>query len=897
MRIGGFVLNLRAIGVSTVLAVVVTGLAGVPAAGTAESESSYIVELAPGETPFAVSSDVVDESAITETFDSVLTGFAAELTSSEVEDLRSSPGVVAVYEDQPVSISATQADAPWNLSRLDQSTPPADNFYTYPDTAGSGTRIYVVDTGISPNASQFGSRLLPGMTAILDGRGTADCNSHGTHVAGIAASTTYGVAKLANVVPVRVFGCSGETYTSTVLTGLDWILANHPSGVPGIVNMSLVSVDPVAPGTPDPLTNAVNTMSNQGFVMVVAAGNSNADACNYTPSRAADALTVAATTSTDARASYSNFGTCVDLFAPGSSISSLQWNNPGGSSVKSGTSMAAPHVAGIVAVGWGMAPSSTASAIVTQVIGQALPNQVTSQGPGSTRLLSSLTALNGGSITYPSTTGALAILKAYFAGGGTSGPLGAPSTDLQTLSCPQGASNCLAQFAGGLIVWSSQFGAFSMNALGADYYLSSGGVAGSLGFPTSHWEPFSAGGVSGTLQYFQNGMVLSSSTTGTFAVLNGAIRNAWGTTGGSGGTLGWPTGDRMPSGTGFQQAFQRGTIYETASGTAGVLSGAIATYWTTGSNGQRLGSPTSQPGPWSAGGVSGTLQYFQNGMVLSSSTTGTFAVLNGAIRNAWGTTGGSGGTLGWPTGDRMPSGTGFQQAFQRGTIYETASGTAGVLSGAIATYWTTGSNGQRLGSPTSQPGPWSAGGVSGTLQYFQNGMVLSSSTTGTFAVLNGAIRNAWGTTGGSGGTLGWPTGDRMPSGTGFQQAFQRGTIYETASGTAGVLSGAIATYWTTGSNGQRLGSPTSQPGPWSAGGVSGTLQYFQNGMVLSSSTTGTFAVLNGAIRNAWGTTGGSGGTLGWPTGDQESRADGLMQQFQRGFVLLPSGGGTAIIGS
>ena len=657
--------NLREIGVATVLAVVVTGLVGVPAAGVAESESSYIVELAPGETPFAVGSDAVDETAVTETFDSVLTGFAAELTPSEAEALRSSPGVVAVYEDQPVSISATQADAPWNLSRLDQSNPPADNFYTYPDTAGSGTRIYVVDTGISPNASQFGSRLLPGMTAIPDGRGTADCNSHGTHVAGIAASTTYGVAKLANVVPVRVFGCSGETYTSTVLTGLDWILANHPSGVPGIVNMSLVSVDPVAPGTPDPLTNAVNTMSNQGFVMVVAAGNSNADACNYTPSRAADALTVAATTSTDARASYSNFGTCVDLFAPGSSISSLQWNNPGGSSIKSGTSMAAPHVAGIAAVGWSMAPSSPASAIVTQVLDQALPNQVTSQGASTTRLLSSVAALHGGSITYPSTTGSLAILRAYFAGGGNSGPLGAPSTDLQTLNCAQSASNCLAQFAGGLIVWSSQFGAFTMTA-GASPYLANGGPNGVLGVPTTADNLITGPMGNGSGQNFQNGTILASAA-GAF-LIRPPIAAAHASLGWVRGSLGWPTGEMTCSTGQCSQTFQGGTLIKPTLGAAYVIAvGPVGdAYLASGGPTGPLGLPTTANNPIASPMGNGSGQNFQNGTILASAA-GAF-LIRPPIAAAHASLGWVRGSLGWPTGEMTCSGGQCSQTFQGGTL-------------------------------------------------------------------------------------------------------------------------------------------------------------------------------------------------------------------------------------
>jgi subtilisin family serine protease len=380
----------RAVGVLSVTAAVVSSLVGVTtvpvAVPAAEPTSAFIVELAPGETALDVSSEIAEnlntDIQIDETFDTLLDGFSAELTPSEVQALQARPDVLAVYPDLPVSINATQTDAPWNLSRLDQSTAPADATYTYPDSAGSGARIYVVDTGVSANPAQFGSRLLPGFTAISDGNGTADCNGHGTHVAGTVASTTYGVAKQASIVPVRVFGCTGSALTASVLAGLDWIAANHPAGTPGIVNLSLGSADPVTTTT-DPLTTAVNTMSDRGFVMVVAAGNSNANACTYSPARAAKALTVGATTASDARAGYSNFGSCIDLFAPGSDIRSLQWNNPSGSTVMSGTSMAAPHVAGVAALVWGEGPSATASAVQSSTVADAVAGSVSSPGLGS----------------------------------------------------------------------------------------------------------------------------------------------------------------------------------------------------------------------------------------------------------------------------------------------------------------------------------------------------------------------------------------------------------------------------------------------------------------------------------------------------------------------------------
>jgi subtilisin family serine protease/putative cell wall-binding protein len=400
----------HSVGGLLVTAAVVSSLVGVttvPVVMTAaEPTSAFIVELAPGETALDVSSEVAEDLRtyieIAETFDTLLNGFSAELTPSEIEALQASPEVLAVYPDLPVSINAPpQTDAPWNLSRLDEDRAPADSTYNYPASAGSGARIYVVDTGVAANSAQFGSRLLPGFDAISDGDGRTDCNGHGTHVAGTVASTTYGVAKQASIVPVRVFACDGTAFTSSVIAGLDWIAEDQPDGTPGIVNLSLGSADPV-PVADDLLSTAVNKMSDLGFVMVVAAGNSTADACDYSPSRAAKTLTVAATTAADARASYSNFGACVDLFAPGSSIESLQRSDPLGSTVKSGTSMAAPHVAGVAALFLAESPSKTAREIEAQIIADAVLGWVSDVEEGSPNRLANVepgAATAGGTFT------------------------------------------------------------------------------------------------------------------------------------------------------------------------------------------------------------------------------------------------------------------------------------------------------------------------------------------------------------------------------------------------------------------------------------------------------------------------------------------------------------------
>jgi subtilisin family serine protease len=222
-----------------------------------------------------------------------------------------------------------------------------------------------------------------GYTAINDGRGTSDCNGHGTHVAGTVGGTTWGVAKNTRLVAVRVLDCRGSGTTSGVIAGVDWVTANHVK--PAVANMSLGG------GTSSTLDAAVNNAVAAGVTMVVAAGNSNVDACTASPARAASAITVGATTNTDARASYSNFGSCLDIFAPGSSITSAWYTSNTSTSTISGTSMAAPHVAGAAALYLQGNPTASPSAVTSAIIGDATTGKVTSAGSGSpNRLLYTL---------------------------------------------------------------------------------------------------------------------------------------------------------------------------------------------------------------------------------------------------------------------------------------------------------------------------------------------------------------------------------------------------------------------------------------------------------------------------------------------------------------------------
>ena len=270
-------------------------------------------------------------------YDKVLKGFAATLSPGAVAMLQSDPDVAYIEQDGVVTTTTTQSGATWGLDRIDQRSQPLSGTYTYTST-GTGVRAYIIDTGIQTSHPQFGGRA----SAVYDALGGngQDCNGHGTHVAGTVGSSTYGVAKNVMLRAVRVLDCSGSGSNSGVIAGMNWVATNHIK--PAVANMSLGG------GFSSATNSAANSLASAGVFLAVAAGNSNADACNSSPSSAANTTTVAASTSTDARASYSNWGGCVDLYAPGSSITST-WINSGTNTI-SGTSMATPHVTGVAAL-------------------------------------------------------------------------------------------------------------------------------------------------------------------------------------------------------------------------------------------------------------------------------------------------------------------------------------------------------------------------------------------------------------------------------------------------------------------------------------------------------------------------------------------------------------------
>jgi subtilisin family serine protease len=325
----------------------------------------------------AAGKDLVKEygGSVDKTFGKALNGWSATLSATEARRLAADPAVASVEQNQRVTLTATQTNAPWGLDRVDQALLPLSGTYTYPDSAGSGVTVYVIDTGVRITHQQISGRASHGYDAVDGDNNASDGNGHGTHVATTIAGSTYGVAKKAKIVGVRVLNNSGSGTTAGVIAGIDWVTKNH-SG-PSVANMSLGG------GASATLDTAVRNSIASGVTYAVAAGNSSTSASSSSPARVAEAITVGATTSTDAKASYSNYGSALDIFAPGSSITAGWHTSDTATNTISGTSMATPHVAGAAAVYLAGHTSSTPAQVATALVNGAVTGKVTSAGSGS----------------------------------------------------------------------------------------------------------------------------------------------------------------------------------------------------------------------------------------------------------------------------------------------------------------------------------------------------------------------------------------------------------------------------------------------------------------------------------------------------------------------------------
>jgi subtilisin family serine protease len=360
----------RNLAVTAVAALTATGIgatSGTAAAAPPDGSrlGSYIVSLDPGSVPSQVAQQAARLGGrIEHVYTAALSGFAVRLPSALAERLRTLPGVAAVEEDAPIALTATQPGATWGLDRTDQRSLPLSTSYGYTAT-GAGVTAYVIDTGIQLAHADFAGRAVSGYDAV-DGGAADDCNGHGTHVAGTVGGSTYGVAKDVRLVAVRVLDCAGSGSIAGVIAGIDYVTADHAAGRPAVANMSLGG------GASTALDAAVARSIDDGVTYAVAAGNGNAagiaqDACKSSPARVAGALTVGASDPGDAPASFSNYGKCVDLFAPGVGITSAWHTTTTATNTISGTSMATPHVAGVAALYLqtraGASPATVGSAI------------------------------------------------------------------------------------------------------------------------------------------------------------------------------------------------------------------------------------------------------------------------------------------------------------------------------------------------------------------------------------------------------------------------------------------------------------------------------------------------------------------------------------------------------
>lgn len=360
--------------------------------------SQYIVVLQPQEDVDAVAAEAVNRfnGRLKHLYRSALRGFAIQLPAGAAETLARDPRVRLVEEDSIVEVSQSQDSPPWGLDRIDQRALPLDQGFYYGVGTAQAVTVHVIDTGIRPTHQEFAGRAFifadyvdddgdgdptdvgndDSDPSVPDGQ---DCHGHGTHVAGTIAGVNTGVAKYAIIQAHRALGCNGSGSTSGIIAAIDAVTADVVR--PAVVNMSLGG------GASTALDDAVRRSIAEGVTYVLAAGNSNKDASTTSPARVAEAITVGSTTSADARSSFSNYGPVLDLFAPGSSIVSAAHTSDTGRTTMSGTSMATPHVAGVVAAFLARNPTATPDQVRTAIVSNATPNVVTGAGTGSPNLL------------------------------------------------------------------------------------------------------------------------------------------------------------------------------------------------------------------------------------------------------------------------------------------------------------------------------------------------------------------------------------------------------------------------------------------------------------------------------------------------------------------------------
>jgi subtilisin family serine protease len=365
------------------MAICLPGLAAIPyTSAQAADASTYIVSVAAGVSPTVVAASV--GVVPTFTYTHAINGFAGALTDAQVAALKANPAVTLVERDQVASVDTTEPTVhsgwdTWGLDRTDQRALPLSSSYTHTNT-GAGVHVYMFDTGIRFSHVEFGGRASAYYDAIGDGQNGNDCNGHGTHTSGTVggglAGQVTGIANGVTLHSVRILDCTGNGTSAQFLAGLDYVTANHQS--PAVASMS-VGFN----GIVSSVDTAVQNMINSGVTTVVAAGNSRLDACNYTPSRVAAAITVAASDSTDHRASFSNKGSCVDLYAPGVAVWSSWYTSDSALARLDGTSMATPHVSGVAALYLQSNPGASPATVASYIVNNATQNVILQNPTGT----------------------------------------------------------------------------------------------------------------------------------------------------------------------------------------------------------------------------------------------------------------------------------------------------------------------------------------------------------------------------------------------------------------------------------------------------------------------------------------------------------------------------------
>ncbi|MEU4366750.1 S8 family serine peptidase [Micromonospora chersina] len=316
-------------------------------------------------------------------YGSALTGFSTEMSARQARRLAADPSVASVEQVQRIEVADTQSNPPnWGDDRIDQRNLPLNQSFTYPANPGQGVTVYVLDTGINASHTEFTGRVRQGIDIVDNDSTPQDCHGHGTHVAGTAVGTTYGIAKKAGVVSVRVLNCQGTGTNDDLIAGINWVRANAQK--PAVANYSIGCGSRC---TSQAMDSAVTSLINSGVQFVQAAGNSSDDACYYSPQAVAAAITVGNSNSSDARNSTSNYGSCLDLFAPGTSIVSASYSSNTGSATMTGTSMASPHTAGAAALYLGANPNATPAQVRAALVDNGTTGKITSPGSGSPNVL------------------------------------------------------------------------------------------------------------------------------------------------------------------------------------------------------------------------------------------------------------------------------------------------------------------------------------------------------------------------------------------------------------------------------------------------------------------------------------------------------------------------------